>query len=990
MVGSSSSKRLACAMRPRMQSTFLAAPLMILGAGFILPLLRGIPVQAQLASSSAGNVCAEAYLDSLPAPTPLNGAHRVVQMVNCSSQILLGAVPAAHQSGNQGFPVLPREGTWVMQPYSPTCSSASPTSCTNILTIDIPPEWENTKCPGGAPSCPSVLGPRFWARTGCRYDIATNRAQCETGSCADQYDCSSAAQVDSGFTSLSEWTFYQPSSDPKIFIDNPDISLVDGTSLNLDIQPVNPPNDGYLNGKCPEGTPFAGKSICNPLAPTDQHWLMYNYPLTVHGNDLRANDAATNQNCSDASGKSFVIRRSDIDKTNGVYGFVIEDEKGNPVMPAGDKPLACLNNCGRYEFAGAPSGSCNPFTNDAAGTKCYGWNVFCAGDGTNYGKSCKTDNDCKVTYMGQSLDVHASCWKNTDPNQKTGTCSLRAIYQNTNMDCPVGLPNNPLAGSPASQVACTFTYGSSNPLITAPPPANIDYSDQPPAEPCANVIGPRGNAVPCVGDDIIHQVFHGGYTWPNDPEVFDSDSPLYRVIFAPGGTSVPITPAKDSIPLCSDLPSNYKYAKNFGLCANSVLNEGADFNIAKDNNMSWSCALGSQSANTNSGVLCRWHPAPTTKSGCAPPLTDQYVTNSACGLSASGTTLVSSGFQPNNNDPLFFEVSIATPDPTKPVDLPVSISGCVPSSGPGSWTPVPGGSVTFGSQTNPDQGLVAWYTGTSNNNGQSGAKCRVTVTLAQTTAATLKVYDVPGYNGTVETTSSASGSYDPTGTSQPAVFGQSAPVATANQNDLMLGSLLQVNQQLSPITYWQDWLTNALNYNPPATINCESNLCPANDGTDYLSGHGPYSSNADAGHQSVGPGQHALERRGFVVTAFNWGGAAIYVELKPTPLAVACASTSAQVGVPYGSPLLTSGGQPNYSYAITSSPGLPPGLNLLGLSNPNIFGEPTTAGTYPYTAQVTDSANNKTSSNCSITVAPAAPTAAIAPHVAASGPVASR
>ena len=122
--------------------------------------------------------------------------------------------------------------------------------------------------------------------------------------------------------------------------------------------------------------------------------------------------------------------------------------------------------------------------------------------------------------------------------------------------------------------------------------------------------------------------------------------------------------------------------------------------------------------------------------------------------------------------------------------------------------------------------------------------------------------------------------------------------------------------------------------------------------------------------RAVGPGQHALERRGFVVTAFNWGGAAIYLELKPTPLAVACASSSAQVGVPYGSPLLTSGGQPDYNYAITSSPGLPPGLILLGLSNPNIYGKPTTAGTYPYTVKVTDSASSQTSSSCSITVAP--------------------
>ena len=93
---------------------------MMLGAGLPLSPLGGTPVQAQLRSLSGEGVCSEAYLDGLPAPTPLNGAHRVVQLVNCSSQTLLGAAPAAHQSGKQGLPVLPREGTWVMQPYNPS------------------------------------------------------------------------------------------------------------------------------------------------------------------------------------------------------------------------------------------------------------------------------------------------------------------------------------------------------------------------------------------------------------------------------------------------------------------------------------------------------------------------------------------------------------------------------------------------------------------------------------------------------------------------------------------------------------------------------------------------------------------------------------------------------------------------------------------------------------------------------------------------------
>lgn len=966
MVESSSSNGLAGGKRPRIHRASLTASLMILGAGLALSLLQAIPVQAQQTCLSGGDVCSQAYLDSLPFPIPPLGSKRVVQLVNCSCQTLLGAADAAHQSGKQGFPVFPREGTWIMQPYGTKGTPDNPNP--NVLTIDIPQEWENTYCPPHK-KCPSIVGPRFWARTGCRYDLTSQRAQCETGSCADHYDCSSTAIVDSGFTSLTEWTFAQPASGNgnSILVDSPDISLVDGANLNVDIEPVDPQGALGLEGICPAG-PYMGQAKCSPIAPTDQHWLMYNYPLTVHGADLRSNNPATNQSCMDANGNSFILKRSDIDKDpTGTYGFVITDANGNPVMPPGDNPLACFSNCGKYEFPKTPvkGGACDP--NNPNDPQCFPWLTYCAGNPGLYGQQCQTDQDCVLS--GQP-NVYASCYRNTNPDQQYGTCALRAFYQTPTTGCPTTVNNPPPPGSPASDVACTFTYGSLNPLDTNQS-TQIDYSDQPLALPCANVTGPDGKLVPCVGDDTIHQVMHGAYTWPNDPETFDGDSPVYRIVFSPGGTSVPITPAQNQVPLCSDLPPNYNYVKNVVNSASSVLNHGVVLTIANNKGQPWPGFEGSQAANTTEGVLCRWRPAPGTESGCSPPLTDQYVTNSTCGLSATGTSLVSSSFKPNNGDPLFFEVAIATPDVTKPIDLPVTISGCVPSSGPGSWTQVDGGSLFFGSQTNPKQGLVAWYSGTSNNDGQSGSKCAVTVTLAGSAAATLKVYDVPGYNGALDATSSASGSYVPSGAGQPGVLAQSAPVTTHNQEDLMLGSLLQVNQQLTPITYWQDWLTNTLKYSPPATINCANNLCPAEDGTDYLSGNGPYSSNADAGHRAVGPQQqHALERRGEFVTPFNWGGVAIYIKLKSTPLALACPSSSAQVGAPYASPFVTTGGEPDYTYQMPNG-GLPPGLvQLEAPGNPYIYGLPTTAGTYPYKAQVTDSAGNKASSNCSITVAP--------------------
>ena len=72
----------------------------------------------------------------------------------------------------------------------------------NVLTIDIPPEWEATIGAG-------ATGPRLWARTGCRYDIASDRAQCETGGCGGKYDCSAAKLGASVGTTVSEWTFYE-------------------------------------------------------------------------------------------------------------------------------------------------------------------------------------------------------------------------------------------------------------------------------------------------------------------------------------------------------------------------------------------------------------------------------------------------------------------------------------------------------------------------------------------------------------------------------------------------------------------------------------------------------------------------------------------------------------------------------------------------------------------------------------------------------------
>lgn len=140
--------------RALLSSSFLPLVLLALGVGVVFPTLCVVRVQAQQSCLSGGDVCSQAYLDSLPQPAPMNGAHRVVQLVNCSCQTVLGAANAAHQSGKQGFPVFPREGTWIMQPWGTAGTKNNPNP--NVLTIDIPTQWERTQCPNGEHSCPSV------------------------------------------------------------------------------------------------------------------------------------------------------------------------------------------------------------------------------------------------------------------------------------------------------------------------------------------------------------------------------------------------------------------------------------------------------------------------------------------------------------------------------------------------------------------------------------------------------------------------------------------------------------------------------------------------------------------------------------------------------------------------------------------------------------------------------------------------------------------
>ena len=489
-------------------------------------------------------------LANVPVATPSAPSHRVVQLINCSNEVVLGTANGAFRAGEPSTAVFPREQTWVMQPYVPGRPYKQNGSNGNILTIDVPQEWEDTS-PAGS------VGPRFWARTGCRYDIASDRAQCETGGCGGKYDCSKANLADVGATTLSEWTFYQAVSNQGVsyFQDSPDISAVDGANLTIDIQQV-------------------GGSARDPFDALGGHsinWLAENYPLAQHGQDLRATCIP-----------SFQLRRSDM--TSGVMGFVMIGDDGQPV--GGDYAVACFSNCGKYKFVVTPNSGCDPSKADYQ--ECLRlYDAFCLFlPGNAYGQSCETDQGCGF----DGTDYGISCYKNgpTGPAAPTGQCEGRGFIKS----------------SPCPDDVCTFQYGYVDPVN-----GQKYYSTQPPYALCSDV---TSDPAACIGDDTIHAVMPKAYSWPNDPQVFIGDAPLYRVIFSPGGNPAdapPITPS-GPIPLCSELPAIYDYPTQFKSCQQYV--SKSEFAVAQPKtaqNPNWACVLPSGDSGDN-GVICRWK-APT-------------------------------------------------------------------------------------------------------------------------------------------------------------------------------------------------------------------------------------------------------------------------------------------------------------------------------------------------------------------------------------------
>jgi MYXO-CTERM domain-containing protein len=534
---------------------------------------------------------ASPYQNSLPVPSPLPGFKYVVQLVNESNVTILAGSNAAHRGSsvpNGPVPppivVQPREGTWVMQPKGAPNNG-------NILTVDIPQEWEGTQCPQDNKEC-NANGPRFFPRTGCKYDIAANLAQCETGSCGDAYDCGKQAvrippRASAGRAPVSivEWTFNSQGGQGYNY---PDISLVDGVSLTVDVQAIGP----HCASK-------AG-------VPTEPNWLSQNQPLAIHGEDLRD------------PGRCITTFRL----TRGEIGQLIQGQ-GDP-----NDTVACFTNCGRYEYPNTPGAGCDPNTDP----RCRNWLAFCcyapAGDPDHiYGGLCSSNSECRQS---------GGCW---DLVTQPAVCSCRAFNKNAN--CPAD-------------------------VCTHPNPPN--FSSQPMFGLCTDV---TSNPDECIGDDTIHAVFPGGYTWPNDPQTYLSDARAYRIIFAPGfdpNKNARITDSSE-IPLCASLPPAYGYDIESQICSGVAGKQfaGAALVPACETNddcpiipgstppvrsscdplhkhcSTWSCEIQPGGPVNTGGLLCSWgaSPGPTPTNTPKLPGGPQFTATPKPGSDDSGCAVTS-------------------------------------------------------------------------------------------------------------------------------------------------------------------------------------------------------------------------------------------------------------------------------------------------------------------------------------------------------------
>ena len=480
-----------------------------------------------------------------------NGSGYKVNLINeCPVTVLSAALGPT--------PVKPSDGSWVLKPGQK-------------IQIDIPKEWESTA------GNPHVNGPRFWARTGCTYDIGADRASCEGGDCAGKYDCSAANKGGSPPGTWGEFCFN--CGDGLTYYD---VSLVDGSHMSMDIKPVN-------------------HSQSHPGNPGDPFWCKSN--LCNKNKDLRDPKICPQQ---------FQLLNTQL-------------KNHHPNTPP--SVTACFSNCGKWAYEkGLLGGNVtydpqHPHPSKNIENICQNWRKYCC-QSPSSGNPCKTDKDC---LFGEA------CWN--------GTCQCRAYYRNLKCDPKIcthpycecqgnqGSPVTPpilttikrrgaMGGSPPQNGGQTHTlqnkYNDKKPiqkLGTGRALKNCDnsacpqgFSTQPLPVKCSIAEG-------CVGDDVFHQVCTQAYTWPNDPQTYNCDAKEYNVTFCPGGTPIKMANSIGQIPNCQTLQKNpeYGYQKALQDCSISIQNNKTYSCARKTSEGPWSCGIDPNASCYNLGVLCQFN-----------------------------------------------------------------------------------------------------------------------------------------------------------------------------------------------------------------------------------------------------------------------------------------------------------------------------------------------------------------------------------------------
>jgi len=167
--------------------------------------------------------------------------------------------------------------------------------------------------------------------------LKNNRAQCETGDCGNNYDCSASNLAGKAPASLAEFCFV--CGDEVTYYD---VSLVDGYSVSVDITPG--PHTPQRPGD-PGNVYWCKSNLCNQVT------------------DLRTSCDA-----------NFLLKNTDLSTFN-------------PSVDPVNK-IACFSNCGKYAYPHAPDINC-PDTDPI----CNHWRMYCC-QAFTYGKECTTDQDC--------------------------------------------------------------------------------------------------------------------------------------------------------------------------------------------------------------------------------------------------------------------------------------------------------------------------------------------------------------------------------------------------------------------------------------------------------------------------------------------------------------------------------------------------------------------------------------------------------------------